>query len=129
MMVKNYWSVFAWSIIILILTGIPGSALPKVGNLWDWIRPDKMAHFFLFAIFLYLLIKSRARHLQPKKLPIKNILLLFLVGIVFASLTEILQEKLFINRNGNLYDFVADAIGCLAGMAIYLIAAKKKMLK
>ncbi len=128
-MLKNYWPVLIWSMIILIITGIPGTVIPKVGNLWDWFGLDKLAHFFLFTTFFYLLIRSSSKQLQLKKLPVKIIFYLFLIGIIFAGLTEVLQDKLFINRNGSLYDFIANVIGCMAGLAIYLVPTKKKQIK
>ncbi len=129
MMLKNYWPVLAWSLIILILTGIPVAEMPKVGNLWDWIGSDKLAHFFLFAIYFYLLIKSTSKQLKLERLPVSVLIYLLLIGIIFAGLTEVLQDTLFINRNGNIYDFVANVIGCMAGLTIYLMATKKKQIK
>ena len=118
-----------WSIFILILTGVPGTALPKIGNFWDWMRPDKVIHILLFGVFFYLLSKGTAKKIGAVKLAIKRILALLLIGIVFAALTEILQAKLFIHRNGSLYDFIANVIGCLIGLSIYLILTKKKQIK
>ena len=126
MILKNYWPVLLWSFIILVLTGVPGNVIPKVGNFWDWIGSDKLAHFLLYGIFTYLLLRNTSKQLSASVLKKKQILLLLLIGIVFAAITEILQAKVFINRNGNWYDFGANVIGCLAGLAIYSLKTKKK---
>jgi hypothetical protein len=126
MILKNFWPVIIWSIIILVLTGVPGNVIPKVGNFWDWMSPDKLAHFFLYGVFIYLLLKNTLKQSSASALNKKQILLLLIVGIVFAAITEILQAKVFINRNGNWYDFGANVIGCLAGLAIYSLKTKKK---
>jgi len=128
-MLKNFWPVFLWSIIILILSGIPGNIFPKVDNLWNWLRPDKIIHIFLYGVFFYLLLNSTAKQLNTAFLGVKHILILLTVGIIFAALTEILQAKIFINRDGSLYDFIANMIGVLAGLTIYLVTSKKKHIK
>jgi len=128
-MLKNFWPVFLWSIIILILSGVPGNMIPKVENFWSWLRPDKIMHIFLYGVFFYLLLNSVAKHLNTAVLGIKRLIILLTIGIIFAALTEILQAKIFINRDGSLYDFIANMIGCLAGLTIYLVTSKKKHIK
>jgi VanZ family protein len=129
MMLKNYWPVFVWSILILILSGIPGNQLPRVGKFWEQFSPDKIVHLFLYAIFFYLLIKSTVKHKGDKGLAQRTIFYLLLIGIIFASFTEILQASIFINRTGSIYDFIANTIGCLIGLTIYLVLTKKKQIK
>jgi len=129
MMLRNFWPVFLWSIIILILSGVPGNMFPKVDNFWNWLRLDKIIHIFLYGVFFSLLLKSTAKQLNTAVLGIMHILILLTVGIIFAGLTEILQAIMFINRDGSLYDFIANVIGCLAGLTIYLVISKKKHIK
>ena len=129
MMLKNFWPVILWSIIILILSGVPGNMIPNVGSFWNWLRPDKIVHIFLYGVFFYLLLKSTANQLGTAFLKIKQVVILLTVGIMFAALTEILQAKIFINRDGSVYDFIANMIGCLAGLIIYLGISKKKHIK
>jgi len=128
-MLKNFWPVILWSIIILILSGVPGNMIPNVGSFWNWLRPDKIVHIFLYGVFFYLLLKSTANQLGTAFLKIKQVVILLTVGIMFAALTEILQAKIFINRDGSVYDFIANMIGCLAGLTIYLGISKKKHIK
>lgn len=129
MMLKNFWPVVLWSIIIIILSGIPGNMMPKVGDFWNLFKPDKIIHVFLYGIFFYLLLRCTAKQLRITVLEVKQILILLTVGIIFAALTEVLQAKIFINRDGSLYDFIANMIGCLAGLTIYLVISKKKHIK
>jgi VanZ family protein len=44
-----------------------------------------------------------------------------LLGMVFAIFTEMMQKFVIPGRNGNMYDFYADAIGCLMGMISWYI--------
>ncbi|MBU1011646.1 MAG: VanZ family protein [Bacteroidetes bacterium] len=111
------------------MSGVPGNMIPKVENFWSWLRPDKIMHIFLYGVFFYLLLNSVAKHLNTAVLGIKRLIILLTIGIIFAALTEILQAKIFINRDGSLYDFIANMIGCLAGLTIYLVTSKKKHIK
>ena len=40
-------------------------------------------------------------------------------GILFGGLMEICQHYIFINRSGNWYDFIANTIGAVLGVAVY----------
>ncbi len=109
----------------MALSGIPGNVLPDVGNFWQWLRPDKIVHLFLYAVFVYLLINNTSKYLGAPKLPAKYLTALLLIGIIFGALTEILQVVAFVNRSGSFFDFLANFIGCLSGLGIYLITTKK----
>lgn len=99
--------------------------LPKVENLWEWLGFDKIAHFILYGVFTFLLAYGFVKYHQQEKLNFKKGLLILVVGIVFGSLTEILQTFLFVNRSGNIYDFIANLIGCSIGLIIFLVINKK----
>lgn len=57
----------------------------------------------------------------------KNILLLsaLIISILFGGLTELLQKYVFIGRYGSVFDFFADAIGCVIGVLLFKILLKK----
>lgn len=65
------------------------------------------------------------KYLQQEKLNFTKRFLILTIGIVFGSLTEILQVFLFVNRSGNIYDIIANIIGCTLGLAIFLVINKK----
>lgn len=58
-----------------------------------------------------------------------GIIIAAFTGIAFGALTEYLQFVLDINRSGNIYDFIANAVGCLFGIIVFLIAGRKKIEK
>ena len=39
-------------------------------------------------------------------------------GILFGGLMEICQHYIFVNRSGNWYDFLANTIGAIIGVAV-----------
>ena len=113
----------------MILSGTPGDFMPEVGSFLDWLRPDKVVHIILYAVFFYLLIDASVKQFVISKLGAKHLILLLLIGIMFGAITEILQAKVFVNRHGSVYDFLANIIGCLVGLAIYSYKVKKKSRK
>jgi VanZ family protein len=114
--------VILWAILILVLTGLPGNYFPKVPTIWDLLEPDKIVHLAIFLVFTLLLIYAIIHSRRSSKR------FLFILatgtGIVFGAATELLQAWVFTWRQASVYDFIADAIGCLAGYLLF-----KKLLK
>ena len=48
-----FWAI-SWTIIILIIVGIPGNQIPRVSKFIDLFQPDKIVHLAMFAPFSYL---------------------------------------------------------------------------
>lgn len=100
----------------MILTGIPGQMIPKVQGFLDLFAPDKLVHLFIFGLFQWLLLKESGY--GEKRNSRYTIYATLFVSLVYAALTELLQWKLFINRQGSIWDFVADAFGILIGWLV-----------
>jgi len=50
-----------------------------------------------------------------------------ILSMAYGLLTEILQAKVFVGRNGNVYDFLADSLGAILGwLTFYLLYRKNK---
>lgn len=109
----------SWTIIIMVIVGIPGSYIPRPMGFLSLISPDKIVHLFMFvplSIFLLGYLKSA----NYSNIITKNAsLFAFIYGIIYASTTELLQFYVFIGRNGNLYDAVADLGGAGIGIIIF----------
>lgn len=67
---------------------------------------DKLAHFGMFLVLGTLAVPAIGRRARVS----------FLVVVIYAALTEIAQIPLP-DRQGDTLDFVADALGALAGVA------------
>ncbi len=92
------------SILILIAVLIPGSNIPDV----KMVGIDKLVHIVMFASWA-VSVKFDYPRLKPVSI--------FLLGMVFSLLTEVLQ--LFAeDRTFDLTDMVADGVGLLAGMLV-----------
>ena len=104
---------------IMIVCGIPGSALPKNPIL---IIPhlDKFVHAFLY--FPLAVILGAEFDLAKKKYlvwagPVFTLMIIAFYG----GMIEILQGTLFVNRSADIFDFLSDVIGGLAGLAVYYL--------
>ena len=103
---------------ILLLTGLPGSCLPKVKPA---IGLDKVAHLLMYAGFAFITLwgyrkpyQENGKHYQSKAL-----WLVFAISAVFGALTEVMQENLIPGRVGSVYDWIADLLGGLIGTLVF----------
>ena len=122
---RNIYPGLFCGIVILILTGLPGSCFPHVK---PTLGLDKVAHVVMFAGFGFLSIWGYREPFEQKDKNEKRKSLIFtlLVSIVFGALTEVMQETICINRTGSVYDFIADVIGSVFGISFFTFLQKKK---
>ena len=92
------------SLLIIIAVLIPGSNLPDVGL----GGLDKIVHIGMFATWAV----AVRNDFYNQRLKFFS---LFLAGLVFSFLTEVLQ-LLVEGRTFDVYDMLADAIGLLIGL-------------
>ena len=105
-----------WTFVILLLTGLPGDSFPKTSKWLDVFQVDKLIHLGMFIPFtLFWLL-----FLELKKVSNK-IAIISVIGIMYGILTEVLQHYVFIGRNANVPDVIADAIGIILGVLIFKI--------
>jgi VanZ family protein len=74
---------------------------------------DKFVHasiFFTF-IFLWLLVGFK-----KNKLSLSFIIFIIIACIGYGGLLEIMQAKVFSERSGDWFDFIANSFGCLIGV-------------
>ncbi len=102
----------AWLLIIMILTCLPGSDLPKVGWL-DKIHFDKLIHIGMFGILVFLFsfpyFKS---HLHSAK-KIYYFLWIAIVASLWGLAIEFIQKYFVVGRSFELLDWAADSLGAL----------------
>ncbi len=105
-------SFFLWSILIFFFSIIPGDNLVKLGNEDSVFRWDYLEHFAVFSLFAILFLLW-LRNSSTKKVFIA----LLIVGISFASFTELIQ--LFIeSRSFNYIDLLFNIAGLHSGYFI-----------
>ena len=120
-MIRRFWPAMAWAILILILTGVPGNYFPTVVSFWDWLSPDKVVHLVIFAVQAYLIIYGMQPQYLNKRQRYLFVIAGALVTILFGLTTEVLQSYVFVGRDGNIFDFLADGLGALMGLVAYYL--------
>jgi len=110
-----------WFGISLFLFTLPGSSIPK-NDLFDKLQVDKWVHitifFLLCFLFGYPLRKFNSKNLLP---------LLFticLLGIAYGIAVEFIQKYWIPNRSFDVWDIMADTIGCI--IAFFWLKRKRK---
>jgi VanZ family protein len=113
-------------IVILILTGLPGSLFPRVKPA---IGLDKVAHVIMYAGFAFACLWGYRKQFVSNDLSYKKraILLTILISIAYGGLTEIMQETITIlHRSGDCRDLIADSIGTGLGVLIFYLFFRRK---
>lgn len=107
-----------WALMILVLCSIPGKDIPSVGWL-QVLSPDKWVHAVIFAIQYLLLMFAFSKEYVPKFWQFHGHWWAVMLSIVYAVLTEVYQHMFLPDRYGDVYDFIANAVGVLLGLWLY----------
>lgn len=119
MRIRYLWPGIAWIVVILILTGTPGQYIPKVSSYLDLLQPDKLVHAFMFGVLFILLAYGWEKQATPRYHKVTSRILIFLASAIYGGGIELLQDRVFINRTGSWWDFIADCIGIGLGVFVY----------
>jgi VanZ family protein len=122
---KNYRVTIGWGLAILILSLFPGQFLPGIPDFYQLFKPDKIIHLVLFGTLAYLLLQSILEQYGPVFFRYYGVVTSLLTGIIYGGLTEYLQHITRLNRSGNVYDFIANTLGCIIGAIVFLLLKKK----
>lgn len=118
----RFWKSISWFIFILLVTFLPVSGGRKI-VLFN--HADKIIHLCLFLVFSIFLV-SDARKLFHTSLVDKNVtMIVILTGIITGLFTELVQYYLIAARSGSVLDFIADIVGILVGLSLYIMVASK----
>ena len=112
-------------IIILILTGLPGSVFPRVKPI---VGIDKVAHACMYAAFAFMCIWGYRKQFISNDIVYKKraLWLTAIISIAFGGITELMQEFLVPTRTGDWFDFLSDAFGTLLGLFVFWFFFKKR---
>ncbi len=102
---SKYTAIF-WTVLIFVLCTIPSKNLP------DNQPNDKVSHFIAFAGFTFFWLFHSPKYW-----------LIILLAVVYGVLIEFCQAILpeHFHRSFDWYDAVADGIGGIIGLVIYLV--------
>lgn len=117
---RHYLIVAAlWTAGIIVALTIPSPGLPSID---PSLTLDKVAHVGLFAGLAVFWMRA----LRPEEMPVpwtvpwRRVRNVFFAGLVFAVASEFYQLIIPFKRSADPYDALADVIGLLIGIAVYL---------
>lgn len=115
MLFRFCWPAIAWSLFILIITLIPGKAIPDVG---DW-NADKYVHFLVFGILVILSAHGLTKTNSVRNYLSKPVLISVVYSFILGVLIEVLQQ--FVpGRTFSYLDVVANSIGVGLGYFLFI---------
>jgi VanZ family protein len=122
MLIRYSLPAVLWSLVILILTLLPGRNIPNVG----FFQIDKIVHFFIFGVLMILSSYGLTKVVDTKGNPANPLLLTGLFSVGFGIVIEILQ--LFVpGRSFSAADMLANSIGVGLGFLIFMLLKKWKL--
>lgn len=111
-----FWGAVLWTIIIVVLSLVSFSKVPKVFS--ELGSYDKLVHFVFYFVFIF----SWGNYtFYGKQIQSRTLFLLLYTALILGGIMELCQEFLTERRTADIYDMFANFAGALAGMgALYL---------
>jgi Predicted integral membrane protein len=106
-----------WAAFILLLTSVPGAAIPHVG----FRLTDKVAHTTMYAIFAWLAARSMLRSGKPARY-----ILLVVVGIAIFGAADEWHQQFIPGRSMELLDWIADTTGATLGAVTAMMVSLRE---
>lgn len=124
------WTAFipaiCWILLILYVCTLPGNKIPDT-SFFKKIHMDKIVHFCLFGGTVFFL--SLGVYRQHHRISAFTLLLFVIVSATYGLAIEYIQEYWAINRSFDMYDFVADTLGAIAGVWVFKLFRRFFLLK
>jgi VanZ family protein len=119
---KNVILVLAigWTILVAFLCLVSFSKLPSFGV----SGVDKYVHFTFH--FVFTLLWGYFSILKEKKIMLYKIALFFFISLGYGILIEFLQEVFTTTRHADVFDVLANTVGGLTSLLVFVFIAKVK---
>ena len=118
-MIKYLWPAITWSIIVLVLTLIPGEELPNV----PVFGIDKIVHVGIFGLLM--LLSAAGLYKSSQLISIRKPSFMALIySVSFGVIIELIQP--FVpGRSFSYFDILANTIGVALGYMTYVLLRRK----
>ena len=128
MFLKHLKWAMLWALLILVLCGIPGRDIPHISFL-ELLSFDKFVHAGIF--FVLFVFTARGFLIQTTFDTVQKFGKLFslLICVSYGGILELMQEAVFEERSADIYDFIANSLGCMLGLFLYNWTEKKILIK
>lgn len=108
---KSFWIAFLWTILIVYFSFKTPKATPQI----DFLFADKLVHFSFYFGFVFLWY---GYFYFKKRVTINTKVMLIIIAIAIGSVIELGQGILTVNRQADIFDGIANAIGAISGIGI-----------
>jgi VanZ family protein len=113
-----------YTFIITYLFVAPRPDLPEIDF---YISIDKMGHFIIHVLLsliwlTYFFVRAK------RVLSFKYVILIIIICLTYGIVIEVSQQVLYADRKADLYDILANSIGTLTGMLLFLNVKKRLIL-
>ncbi len=114
-----FWTVFIFWASVTSVKTLPSFSFELL------IQPDKLAHLTVYAILVVLTLWGLKK--SVKQVPTKWVGWTFCLGILYGFFIECVQYTFFPGRYFEIFDIIANIIGCLTGILLYKLFIKEKL--
>ena len=123
---RHFWFSIFWSVSIFFLCLMSTEDLPSIDYL-QLLSFDKLVHAILFGLLSLSLLVTFRRQNKVNYIRKKAILIAVLFSLIYGLILEIVQYSLVEDRTGEVYDIVANMLGCALGIVFFRLIYGKQL--
>ena len=123
MIFKYSWPAIIWALIVLVLTLMPGKAIPDVG----FFNADKLVHFFIFGFQMILTSFALVKIARLKAKPENPVLFAGVFSVLFGIMIEFIQNYVP-GRSFSIADMIANTIGVILGYFTVRLLMRRRLI-
>jgi hypothetical protein len=114
----------AWFFVVMVLTFLPGEDIPG-NSLLERLYFDKWVHAGIFGLMVILFIRPIAMTALTESEKLRYYLRIAVTVALWGLATEFIQKYFIPGRSFDIWDFVADSVGC----SLAYLFSKRYLLK
>ena len=114
----------AWFFVVMVLTFLPGEDIPG-NSLLERLYFDKWVHAGIFGLMVILFIRPIAMTALTESEKLRYYLRIAVTVALWGLATEFIQKYFIPGRSFDIWDFVADSVGC----SLAYLVSKRYLLK
>ncbi len=101
----------AWFFVVMVITFLPGENVPG-NSLLERLYFDKWVHAGIFGLMVILFIRPLVVSSLTESQKVRYFFRIALAVSLWGLATEFIQKHFIPGRSFDIWDFVADSIGC-----------------
>ena len=109
--IKRFLPGIAWFFVVMVLTFLPGENVPG-NSLLERLYFDKWVHAGIFGLMVILFIRPLVVSSLSQSLKLRFFLRIAIAAAAWGLATEFIQKYFIPGRSFDIWDFVADSLGC-----------------